>query len=113
MRMVCVRNFKEPKNAVTMMLIEAIPEFAITPVSSPEGHAWWVMTRDGRLCGFKAGGTAPVVNGLRMNYFCPDDTALIGFPTPGKVWTARQVRAIQTRDLTATETVVELRVVWR
>jgi hypothetical protein len=71
------------------------------------------MTEDGRLCGFKAGGTAPVVNSLRMNYFCQDDTALIGFPQPGVIWTARQVPAVQTPDSTAIETVIELRTVWR
>ena len=95
-----------------MRLVEPLPALTVTPAPS-DSHPWWVMTSDGRLCGFKAGGTAPVINGLRMNYFCPDDTALIGFPLPGAIWTARQVPAVQTPDFTSVETVVQLRIVWR
>jgi hypothetical protein len=95
-----------------MRLTQPLPTGFPTPAPL-DGDAWWVETSDGRLCGLKAGGTAPVVNGLRMNYFCPDDTAIIGFPQEGRIWTARQVKAVQTPDLTAQETIIELRMVWR
>jgi DNA-binding CsgD family transcriptional regulator len=83
-------------------------------------RVWWVETADGRMCGFKAGGTAPVVNGERINFWCGDGigadpgTGLLGLPTPGKVWTARQVPLeLVPAGTIVTETIVELRTVWR
>jgi hypothetical protein len=78
------------------------------------GEAWWVETSDGRLCGFNPYGTAPVVNGERIDFWCEDGTGLLGLPEPGKVWTARQVPIPSgTQSRTAPETMVELRTVWR
>lgn len=104
------------------------PPVAATPTSRPGAptpvppdpdalarRAWWVETADGRLCGFKTGGTAPVVNGERINFWCPDDAnGLLGLPTPGKVWTARQVPLeVVPAGTVVPETIVELRTVWR
>ncbi len=95
---------------------------ALTPVpaqlANQAAQAWWIQTADGSMCGFQPYGTAPVVNGQRMNFWCDNDTALLGLPTPGKVWTARRVPF--PRDYVPVapgtvvpETMVELRTIWR
>jgi hypothetical protein len=109
------------------VLVElAQPLVAITLSSGALEHqasqAWFVLTADGRLCGFKAGGTSPVVNGERVNFYCDDatqtfpGTGLVGLPAPGVVWTAEQVLLPDTPAPPGTPVpagTVELRIVWR
>ena len=107
-------------NAYVLELDEPLVEDAPPPTLEARrpNQAWVVETSDGVICGFKAGGTAPGVNGERMNYFCDDGSALVGLPTAGRVWTAKQVEFPQQYSAVPAGTVVparvvELRTVWR
>lgn len=113
--MVCVRGPSRGFEVTTMRLTRPLPTVLPFPAGA-RVPPLWVETSDGRVCGYKFRGTSPVVNGLRLNYYCADDTGLIGHAQEGQIWTARQVKVgpdLLLPNATAQETIVELRTVWR
>jgi hypothetical protein len=114
---ICPRRPDGDQGAVMRVRLEKPVAYATPPPQALEAmasQAWWVETEDGQMCGIKAHGTTAVINGKRVNYLCDDGAGLIGLPTPGKIWTARQVMPAMPKDATSVPvTIVQLRTVWR
>jgi hypothetical protein len=94
--------------------IRCRPE-ALPPTHPDEPVAWGFETVNGVICRSQGGGTSAIANGERINYSCSDGTGIVGHPSAGAVWTARQVPCnciIGSPATPVPETIVQLRKVW-
>jgi hypothetical protein len=71
-------------------LTEPLPPPDITTDQSQPGQPWLFELASGAICTFSTGATA-VVDDKRLNYFCSDDSQILGELQPGDPWTAEKV----------------------
>lgn len=114
--MVCIRGIFLGFELTTMRLTRPLPTGIPGWPAPTRSYVIWVEKSDGNMCALKSCGTSLVINGDRLNYFCTDDTGLIGDPQEGRIGTARLVKGVQSLGAypgSQEETIVELRTVWR
>lgn len=87
---------------------------AETPAPPDPASAWIVELEDGTFCEFSTGATF-LVNDMRANFACDDDSWLFGDLVPGTVWTALHATITGDPPDTKFETqeTASLRRVWR
>jgi len=81
----------------------------------PATSAWLFELADGAICGLATGATG-VVDGKRVNYFCTDQSAVIGGLSAGPVWQAEQVVFDEESDIpfaAKEQKMVDIRTVWQ
>ena len=107
----CVTSPFDQTDSYLMRLASPLP--TASGWARPDGHVWAILKADGVSCPAALGATTSV-NGARANYQCSDGSVLIGDPTPGVTWTARQiVPPASGFGQSLPETLVALKTVWR
>jgi hypothetical protein len=84
---ICTKDPADPRRAVRLSLARPLP--AVAPRSG-RARAWALQLADGAMCTYMTGATGPV-DGQRINFGCSNGRVVVGDPTPGRVWTVREV----------------------
>lgn len=109
--LVCVPRPTEGFEGVVLELTKPLPSGGfLGPGSIPSSSPWLVELEDGQVCGIMSG-TAPVVDGKRVNYSC----GLFGEFQKGEVWKTEQVSLQQENGqwTIKSKELVSIRRVWQ
>ena len=93
---------------ILLKLTEPLPEPNIAEDKFGEGWAWLIELEDGITCRFITGATGGI-NNERINYYCSDDSFVIGDLEVGTIWKAKKVDNPQTKSIE----VVSIKKVWQ
>ena len=90
-----------------LKLTEPLPEDTATDYYG-QGWGWLIQLEDGITCRFITGATGGI-NNERINYYCSDDSFVIGDLEVGTIWKAKKVDNPQTKSIE----VVSIKKVWQ